>query len=222
MQSEGRRSLRYGALLVSLLLLALIVPLFQQTRLGSLAMDTVSTAILATGIWVASRARRDLAILVVLALLMMSRWLPFLDEPLAVLCSSVVGVVFFAYVAAMILADLASATEVSLDTIGGAACGYVMIGITWGSLYFVIELLHRGSFNLPPIGTSSHGTLQSDFLQLIYYSYATLTSVGYGDISARTILARNLSVVEAMVGQFYIAVLVARLVSLMITQRQSK
>jgi voltage-gated potassium channel len=207
-------------LLSSLLLLALIVPLFQGTRLGSLAMDTVSTAIVASGVWAASRQLRDLLMMSALALAMTARWFPFVNEKEAIVFSSIAGVVFFAYVAAIILRDLMAATKVTLDTIGGAFCGYVVIGIAWGSLYFVIELLNQGSFKLTQTGEPTYAKLQADFLRLVYYSFATLTTTGYGDISARSVLARNLSMIEAMVGQFYIAVLVARLVSLQITQHR--
>ena len=215
------RALRYGALLASLLLLALIVPLFENTNYGSLAMDIVGTAILAAGVWAASRSRRDVLILIALAVVMTARWLPIPEHRVTVLMSSVTSVIFFWYLVALILADLAAATEVSLDTIGGALCGYALIGIAWGALFFVIALLDRAAFDLPP-GEFTYARLQSDFLLLMHYSRATLTTAGYGTMHARSVLALNLTAIEAMVGQFYIAVLVARLVSLQILQHQAR
>ena len=220
-QSGVRPSIRYGALLASLLVIALIVPLFQETRAGSLAMDIVGTAILASGVWAAARSRRDLVILVALAILMTARWLPFVNERAGIIFSSVAAFLFFAHVAAIILIDLTAATEVSVDTIGGALCGYAMIGIAWGALYFLIDLLNPDAFNLSR-GESTYVMLQTHFFRLVYYSFATLTTVGYGDITARSVLTQNLSAIEAIVGQFYIAVLVAGLVSLHLMQRQAK
>ena len=222
MQSGVRPSIRYGVLLACLLVIALIVPLFQETRAGSLAMDIVGTAILASGVWAAARSRRDLIILVALAILMTGRWLPFVNERAGIIFSSVAAFLFFAHVAAIILIDLTAATEVSVDTIGGALCGYTMIGIAWGALYFLIDLLNPDAFNLPRAGESTYVMLQTHFFRLVYYSFSTLTTVGYGDINARSVLTQNLSAIEAMVGQFYIAVLVAGLVSLHIMQRQAK
>jgi hypothetical protein len=220
MPPQTRRALRYGALLASLLILALIVPLLENTNYGSLAMDIVGTAILAAGVWAASRSRRDIMILIALAVVMTARWLPIPDQRVTVLISSVTAAVFFWYLVALILADLAAATKVSLDTIGGALCGYALIGIAWGAVYFVIALLDRTAFDLPP-SAFAYARLQSDFLLLMHYSLATLTTAGYGTMHARSLLALNLTSIEAMVGQFYIAVLVARLVSLYILERQS-
>ena len=221
MPPQPHRALRYGALLGSLLVLALIVPLFQDTVVGSLAMDIVGTAILGAGAWAASRSRRDLVILVLLAVVMTARWFSYPEHHATVLVSSISSVVFFSYVAAIILIDLAEATEVRLDTIGGALCGYAMIGIAWGSLYFVIALLDRGAFTLPG-GAPTYASLQSEFMQVMHYSLATLTTAGYGSIRASSLLTQNLSAIEAMVGQFYIAVLVARLVSLQIMRGQAR
>ena len=221
MPPQPRRTLRYAALLGSLLVLALIVPLFEDTTVGSLATDIVGTAILGAGVWAASRSGRDLLILIALAVVMTARWLPLPEQRVTVLISSMSSVIFFVYVAAIILVDLAAATEVRLDTIGGALCGYAMIGIAWGSLYFVIALLDRGAFTLPG-AEPTYALLQSDFMQVMHYSLATLTTAGYGSVRARSLLTLNLSAIEAMVGQFYIAVLVARLVSLQMMARQTR
>ena len=221
MSSQPRRTLRYGALLGSLLVLALIVPLFQDTAVGSLAMDIVGTAILGAGVWAAGRSRRDLLILIALAILMTARWLPLSEHRTTVLVSAVSSIVFFWYVVIIILLDLAEATEVRLDTIGGALCGYAMIGIAWGSIYFVIALLNRAAFTLPG-PEPTYASLQSDFMRVMHYSLSTLTTAGYESVRAQSLLTENLSAIEAMVGQFYIAVLVARLVSLQIMTRQSK
>lgn len=221
MSPQPRRTLRYGALLGSLLVLALIVPLFEDTAVGSLAMDIVGTAILGAGVWAAGRSRRDLLILIALAILMTARWFPLSGHRTTVLVSAVSSAIFFWYVAIIILLDLAEATEVRLDTIGGALCGYAMIGIAWGSVYFVIALLNRAAFTLPG-PQPSYASLQSDFMQVMHYSLSTLTTAGYESVRAQSLLTQNLSAIEAMVGQFYIAVLVARLVSLQIMARQSK
>ncbi len=223
MTTEASRTVRYGALLASLLLLAIVVPIFEGTQHGAVVSDVVSTAILVSAIWATSRRRRDLVVLLALAVLVDgSRLFAFESEIVANTCSGITAVLFFAYATATILRDLLTARRVTLDTIGGAFCCYLMIGLAWGSLYFVIEILHRGSFNLGEALEPTYAALQYGYMRLIYYSIVTLTTVGYGDISPKIPLTQNLSALEAMVGQFYIAVLVARLVSIQIMQRHGE
>jgi len=209
-------------LLICLLLLSVVVPLFEGTPLGVTVMDIVSVAILLSGVWAASRRRRDLYILIVLvAITEAVRLVSFFGSELyGAIASTAVGIVFLAYITVLILRDVLKASQVSLDTIGGAVCGYLMIGITWGTTYFLIDLIRPESFNFPAHLQPRAEVVaqQAHYLQLVYYSIVTLTTVGYGDISATAPVARNLSALEAMVGQFYIAILVARLVALEIMQ----
>jgi hypothetical protein len=85
----------------------------------------------------------------------------------------------------------------------GAACGYVVFGITWGAFYHTLFIFLPQSFT-----NVSHWT---DFL---YFSFVTLTTMGYGDIAPVHPLARMLSIVEAMFGVLYTSLLVAKLVGL--------
>jgi hypothetical protein len=85
----------------------------------------------------------------------------------------------------------------------GAACGYVVFGITWGAFYHILYIFLPQSFT-----NVSHWT---DFL---YFSFVTLTTMGYGDIAPVHPLARMLSIVEAMFGVLYTSLLVAKLVGL--------
>jgi voltage-gated potassium channel len=215
------RKARYRPLLVSLLFLSLVVPLFEDLAYGTLVIDVVSTSVLVSGAWTASHRPRDLVIMIALAAMVVGTQLLglWLDLRAANVLSAIVTVGFVGCVTIMLLSDLMQATQISADTIGGAICGYMMIGITWGSLFFVIQLFEPRAFNLPEAARPTFALFQSEYLQLIYYSMVTLTTVGYGDISAKIPLAQNLSSLEAMIGQFYIAVLVARLVSLQMTQR---
>ena len=217
----GSRRTRYRPLLISLLLLSAVVPVFEGVWFGAAAIDLVSLAVLISGVWVAGGNRRDLAILAVLgAMAEAPRAIALPLSDLAVVTvSGIFTFAFLAYVTALILGDLMATEQVSADTIGGAICGYLMIGITWGALYFIIQSMDGRSFNLAMPRARSFAVFQVEFLRLVYYSLVTLTTVGYGDISARIPLTQNLSALEAMVGQFYIAVLVARLVSLQILGR---
>ncbi|MEM9159590.1 MAG: potassium channel family protein [Verrucomicrobiota bacterium] len=95
----------------------------------------------------------------------------------------------------------------AMDRTIGAICGYFLLGMAWSRLYVVAYLLLPGSFN----ASASADTLSE--ADLIYFSIVTLTTLGYGDISAVDPYARILSAMEAAFGTLYLAVLIAALVS---------
>jgi len=121
------------------------------------------------------------------------------------------GALFLAYTATIILAHLFAEDEITSDVIMGAICVYFLIGLIWAFVFSTLEMLQPGSFQMPQ-GT---GTELSNFS---YYSYVTLTTLGYGDITPISAPARSLALLEAIMGQLYIAILIARLVGIHISQ----
>ncbi len=105
--------------------------------------------------------------------------------------------------------------EISLNRIIGAICIYLMLGVIWSIGYSVLNIVEPGSFK--GLTESADPAWNSDW---IYYSFVTITTLGYGDITPLTQSAKTLSFAEAIVGQFYIAVLVAGLVSAYISARR--
>ncbi len=97
------------------------------------------------------------------------------------------------------------------ETMAAAAFAYVMLGITWGQVYLLISLVVPNSFYINMTNDLDKMLTLTDFL---YFSFATMTSTGYGDLTAVTSQARSFSSLEALVGQFYMAVIVARLVGI--------
>jgi voltage-gated potassium channel len=108
--------------------------------------------------------------------------------------------------------------QVTGDAIFGAVCGYLLLGIIWSLLYYAVETAAPGSFNLPASRGTADAAAHLDRGSLSYYSFITLATVGYGDITPHTPLARTLAWLEAIVGQFYLAILVAGLVGFIVTQ----
>jgi voltage-gated potassium channel len=110
------------------------------------------------------------------------------------------------------------ARQVSGDAIFGAICGYILLGIIWTLLYSATETAFPGSFRLPASESVEGTTGRPPRGTLGYYSFITLATVGYGDITPATPLARTLAWIEAVTGQFYLAILVAGLVGFKVTQ----
>jgi voltage-gated potassium channel len=105
--------------------------------------------------------------------------------------------------------------EVTGETIALSISVYLLLGLTWGILYIVLFYLQPNAFSFGGSGTpSAHPEVTEIFPVLIYFSLTTLSTVGFGDITPVSLQARYASVAEGITGQFYLAILVARLVGL--------
>ena len=88
----------------------------------------------------------------------------------------------------------------------GGACAFVLIGIVWAYIYYLLEIFQPNSFKAAePLG--------DDLGDFMYYSFVTLTTLGYGDVLAVSKQARGLTILEAIIGQLYLAIMISRLVS---------
>ena len=97
--------------------------------------------------------------------------------------------------------------HVDLNRIAGAVCVYILIGYAWGIFYLLVSLSASDAF----AGVSASG-VNGVFSQLTYFSFVTLTTLGYGDVSPLVPIAQSLAYLEAIVGQMYLTILVAGLV----------
>ena len=145
------------------------------------------------------------------------RWMAwFTPTPALQLWSDEWSLVAILVIALVLLSQvLFRGGPVTHSRIQGAIAVYLLFGIGWAHAYHIAELVHPGSFRLE-VGEMSN---VSDW---IYYSFVTLTTVGYGDITAVRPIARTLSIGEALTGQLYLAVLIARLVAMEVVSWQYK
>ena len=111
-----------------------------------------------------------------------------------------------------VLAEPNRIMRVNEDVLYGAVCIYMLIGGTFSMVFALIEGLLPGSFH-----TASTGQLLT-WHDFVYYSYATLTTLGYGDIVPASNHARAFAVLEAILGVMYLAVIISRLVGNFISQ----
>lgn len=118
---------------------------------------------------------------------------------------------FLAYTAMSLLRAVLRSTAVTHDTIYGALNVYFLMAIAWGVGYFLLTNLQPGAIFMDSVRHPNH---RMDWSDCIFYSYVTLTTVGYGDMVPITSHARSLSILEAVSGTMYVAVLIARLVGL--------
>ncbi|MBE9224947.1 two pore domain potassium channel family protein [Phormidium sp. LEGE 05292] len=132
----------------------------------------------------------------------------FLQDKILVIftISNVIVLFFMAISINLIVREIFPTRKVTGDTIKGGVCVYLLLGLLWDNIYQIIYSFNSNSFNGI---ASSHS--QAD---LLYFSYITLTTVGYGDITPVTSIARVLANLEAIVGIMYPAIYISRLVGI--------
>ncbi len=121
-------------------------------------------------------------------------------------------IIYLAVAAYLILQDIFLSERVTKDTIRGSICVYFLIGFIWSLLYGITASLDSSNFSQPIVAEGS-------FNKAIYFSFTTLTTLGYGDIIPVSPLAKMLTNLEAIIGQMYPAILIATLVGMYTSQR---
>jgi voltage-gated potassium channel Kch len=115
--------------------------------------------------------------------------------------------VYYAFTTAAVIFHLFRKERVDVDTVISAVSAYLMIGLTFATLHVMISLTNPESYT----GEFVKGV--SVWSDSLYYSFVTLTTLGYGDIAPLTPIARSMSTLEATTGVLYMGILIARLVS---------
>ena len=209
---------RYLFLLVSLLSLILIIPLFEGIVELTTLHDFFITGIFLASLYAISQKVQSLRIAAGLLLPVVAGiWLTyFVHIPYLRLVGDCCSILFFAFTIILILSSLFREYEITLDVIYGAVAVYLLMALMWAFMFDVIETLRPGSYQIT--ADPLHGTR----VHFIYYSFVTITTVGYGDILPVSLTARAFSIVEMIVGQIYLIVLIARLVGINITQSMDK
>jgi voltage-gated potassium channel len=118
---------------------------------------------------------------------------------------------FFILMTVRLLHKIVHDTVVTADTLYGAACIYLFIGITWAIVYYIISRLEPGAFY---VNATRSADIIGGWPSFVYFSFVTLSTVGYGDITPATQLVRSVVILQVITGVFYVAVLIGRLVDL--------
>ena len=206
-----------------MLLIALVVSIFVLRPLVSLSLagesliEVCYAFVLLAGVWTVWRRRSQAVFLTgVIVIAELVRWLhrqmPAVGlAPWEALSGAVcIGILVF-----LVLSRVFQAGPITTQRIEGAIAVYLLFGLMWANVYQFLELLIPGAFQMPSgaVGVSDR------FSPLLYFSFITLTTLGYGDIVPIHPVARSLAMVEALTGQLYPAILIARLVSMEIASK---
>ena len=209
----GFRIGRFLFLFISIILMMVLRPIMGGIIRLTILTDILFAAVLISGLWAVSQKRWVflMALLMAIPALVLGWVTHFAELSFLWILSRVFLAIFFVVMVVFLLSHIRRAKEVTADLIMGAASTYFLLGLLWAFIFFFIETFSPGSFRLEGSGADMES-------QLIYYSFVTLTTVGYGDVTAASMIARSYSVLEAVIGQLYLTVLVAGLVGLHISQ----
>ncbi len=125
---------------------------------------------------------------------------------------------FLGFAVIVILRNVLKQTLVTTDEVLGAVAGYLLAGASWANVYALTELLLPGSFNMSQQFAADLPDWHGRAAVFDYFSLVTLTTMGYGDVTPARAPATLFATLEAIFGQFYIAILVAQLVGLRLVQ----
>jgi len=212
---ERLRFRRFSAvqLLIALGIFFTFAPFVEEIKGGDLIVSGLFSLVLVAGVLAVADRKRVLVIALVLAVPAVGgRWInhfrPDLVPPAVFLVG---GLILIIFVVAHLLRFILRAPSVTTEVLCASISAYLMLGLMWTMAYWLVDQLTPGgafSFN------TNAGTRSMNGFNGFYFSFITLSTVGYGDITPVSRIARWLAAMEAMTGLLYVAVLIARLVSL--------
>ena len=194
-------------LLASLLLFILLSPVAAELAANRFVLGALSLPVMIVAAFYASRSKPHCIIAVVIA----AAWfcLSFLiPNTTNTVWPYLLYGLLLGFVTYTILGQIFRAKTVDRSLIASAITVYLLLGASWGAVFMVVYLANPAAFHAPDVDPHYAS------VYFLYYSYVTLTTLGYGDITPISPTARISSVVEAITGVLYIAILIARLVSL--------
>ena len=200
-------------LLVALGLLFFAFPFVEEVKGGDIIVSLLFSLVLISAVLaVASRRRTLVVALFLLIPAIVGRWInhfrPHLVPPAVFL---VAGLVLVAFVVVNLLRFVLRAPSVNTEVLCASISAYLMLGLMWTMAYWLVDqLTPEGAFSF----NTNAGMHSMNGFNAFYFSFVTLSTVGYGDITPVSKVVRMLAAMEAMTGLLYMAILIARLVAL--------
>lgn len=187
-----------------------VVPLARFATWGRLTGRSILSLIIISGIIATVRDRRIVAAATVLAVGSLCMGWADVERPNLYLhlSNDAYSLLFLFYLVVLIIRQVFRAGPITMRRIQGSVAAYLLLGLLWAVAYEIVEVVSPGSFTI-----SAQPGIPA-LPQLGYFSFTTLTTLGFGDILPISPAARSLVVLEALVGQLFPVILIARLVAL--------
>ncbi len=213
--SAKERVRRYSAIefLIALVLLIVSMPLLDTMRHGVMLQTVLLTVVMLSALVVVGANRRVLIPACILAVpAVASRWVNFYrPDLLHADIHLAAAILFIGFIIVRLLGFVLRAPKVNEEVLSAAVSTYLLLGLLWMFAFLLTASIDPGSFAFSSGPAAERGI--SGF-NALYFSFVTLCTVGYGDITPVSPVARMLAFTEAVAGLFYMAMIVARLVAL--------
>jgi voltage-gated potassium channel len=200
-------------LLFALILLFAVTPFIEDLPNGDFVESGLITLVMVASLVAVGRDHRVLisgAVLLVPAIA--GKWLNhFFPDYISPFYFPIFGIAFFAFTIDRILRFILQTTHVDTEILSAGIVVYLMLGILWAQAYTLLAQLTPDTFHFP---LGEHSERHMGGFNAFYFSFSTLTTVGFGDITPMSKIARTLAVVEAVTGTLYLAILISRLVGM--------
>ncbi len=209
----------YRMLFVALLCLLVVYPILSHQPQTSGWADIIVYLVLVAGVFATARSPGHRLIAVSLGLVAFASLHAtlYVNDAWLLVLGNGSGLVFFGYLAAVILKDIfVPRRRVSGELVYGALCVYLLIGVAFAFVYQLFDAIEPSAFENVGLLTGDPTEVFEGFL---YFSFVTMTTLGFGDIAPRTPQAGAFVTAHAIIGQMYLAVLVAHLVGLQVSDK---
>jgi hypothetical protein len=216
---------RFGILFALLISTLLIPPYFQSSPWINTLWSGLFTCVLVWALYSIAGTRRILLLAaLVLIPTLASTWLvEDSHQKILAYIDNITNIIYFGLICFFLSKYMLISSRATLEVIFAAMCLYIMLAVLWAAIYTNLELYYVGAFSFEgQLSTEAGIDSTGLFRQMIYYSFVTISTLGYGDILPVHRVAQNWAAVETMIGQFYIAIILARLVSLYTVEGQRR
>ncbi len=218
---------RFGFLLLAILCALVFEPVLFGPNAASWIFDIPYSIFLIAAVFAVTERKRVRFWFMLLGGIVLSATWSYHVVPsdylmVALTVHHLVGIAFLFLIVGATLRELFCAQEISLDIVLGTMAGYLLLGTAWALIYSLIHLVSADAFSLgdglPPFIASGDSRLSV----FVYYSFVTLTTLGFGDVSPVSQIARTFTWLEAVVGQLYLATLVAGIVGIVVSRSNDR
>ena len=218
---------RFSLLLAALVINILLVPLLTNIgadsayNLGSILIQLAFTLLLVILVFTVGHNTKLKIAYVILALAaLIFSWANLGDSNSTItFYRTLFSFIALTFAMTLLIIEVFSDDCVTMDTISGALCAYLLLGLTFASVYAFIDIVQPNSFISTVTDTPMPLATDSAGLDRIYFSFITMLTVGYGDIAPLSHAAKLFTIIEGFFGQVYLVVMIARLVGMHVSQR---
>jgi hypothetical protein len=220
---EALRKRKHLVLLLTLVLLLALQPLAHGPRVGIILCDAVGTLVLLAIFLIVFRSRPQRVVaLAAAATAIAGNWGAYVlrgdAQVAAELLFHAAVVLFLAFAVVVILQGVFAQRQIGGDDVIGGLCGYLLAAIAWGNLYAFLEGVVPGSFSVQPAFAWQFAHRQPKRFLFNFYSFVNQASLGSTALTPVSPIASWLVALEAVFGQFYVAVVVGLMVGLKLAQ----